>query len=92
MSCKERIRILTSKCIDDEATPDERGEVEAHLRGCAECRAFRDALRFNERLVAEALLDSRPDETPKMSRSFESFQRETDPAAVPRPVSDVLLM
>jgi anti-sigma factor RsiW len=49
-----------SEYLDDELDPRERAEVDAHLQGCATCRADLDALRL---VVARAgeLTDRRPD-------------------------------
>lgn len=38
----ERIRLLLSLAIDDEATPEQAAEIAAHVPGCADCVAARE--------------------------------------------------
>lgn len=55
MGCEKDLRLLISKYLDGEVTPDERGQVDDHLCTCVPCRDFLSILRRNETLVAEAL-------------------------------------
>src|SRR6185295_7885607 len=44
MAC-DRLRELALLDVDDGLAADERAELDAHLAGCADCRAARDAAR-----------------------------------------------
>jgi anti-sigma factor RsiW len=55
----ERVRLLLSLCLDDEATPQQRAEIEAHLPACADCRAAQAAdIAVRERVSAHAGIPS----------------------------------
>jgi hypothetical protein len=43
--CEEEFRVKLSGYIDDELSPDERRDFEAHLTGCAECRKELNSFR-----------------------------------------------
>jgi len=49
----EHLDDVLSAYLDDELTPEERVDVEAHLNGCAECRSDLDAEADVRRLVRE---------------------------------------
>jgi anti-sigma factor (TIGR02949 family) len=52
ISCLEVIREL-SNYIDQEITPDLKGQIEAHLPNCKHCTAVYDGSRNVIRLVAD---------------------------------------
>jgi predicted anti-sigma-YlaC factor YlaD len=52
--CTDRL----SDYLDDELTPDERHDVDAHLAGCAECRLVLDELR--QVVMRAKTLDAQP--------------------------------
>lgn len=43
--------------VDDEVAADEAGRIEAHLSGCSRCQALVEALRAENRLLADVLLE-----------------------------------
>jgi predicted anti-sigma-YlaC factor YlaD len=66
MNCVECREIL-SAALDAEASPAELQTAEAHLAGCADCRAFRDDLAADR-----ALLQQWPDELPGVAAGHRS--------------------
>ena len=44
MNC-EQVETLIGALIDDEITADDRMTLDAHLSGCADCRATAEAIR-----------------------------------------------
>jgi len=48
-----RVRLLLSLALDDAATAPQRDEIDAHLPGCADCRAAADADRLVRARLAE---------------------------------------
>lgn len=51
--------ILISRYLDDEVTVEERDQITAHLRECELCDEFWQILQRNERLVQDALSETR---------------------------------
>ena len=45
MKCDKRFKILLSGYIDGELSPDEKTELENHLKECAECRGELESFR-----------------------------------------------
>lgn len=50
--------ILISRYLDDEVSPEERDQIDSHIRECELCDDFWQVLQRNERLIQDALRES----------------------------------
>ena len=55
MACGDDLKILISRHVDGELSPEERGRVEEHLAACAPCREMLELFRKNESILSNAL-------------------------------------
>jgi hypothetical protein len=55
MPCGDDFKVLLSRYVDGELSPDERLKVDEHIGSCEECRELLGLFRKNENLLAGAL-------------------------------------
>ncbi|HXG63004.1 MAG TPA: zf-HC2 domain-containing protein [Planctomycetota bacterium] len=87
MPCPEDMKLLLSRYVDGELSPEERARVEEHVGGCGECRELLALFQRHENLLADALsADAFGDAV--VASVMASLRKEAPPVA--RPVEEGL--
>jgi predicted anti-sigma-YlaC factor YlaD len=69
MNCREAIDVLADY-LDATLTPDVLAQLEAHLRGCAPCRAYLATYKRSAELAAKVNRVEMPPEVKQRLRDF----------------------
>jgi predicted anti-sigma-YlaC factor YlaD len=69
MNCREAIDVLADY-LDATLTPDLLAQLEAHLRGCAPCRAYLATYKRSAELAAKVNRVEMPPEVKRRLRDF----------------------
>jgi len=69
MTCREAIDVLADY-LDATLTPDVLAQLEAHLRGCAPCRAYLATYKRSAELAAKVNRVEMPQEVRQRLRDF----------------------
>lgn len=85
MDCEKAIE-LVSAAVDREIAPDDRAALDAHLAGCADCRATSDAFRLQDADLRRAFAPRREAVSRLAGRAFARI-REPGTARPRRPLS-----
>jgi anti-sigma factor RsiW len=72
MNCTQVSEILTAY-LDNEVTPEERQEIEAHLAGCPRCRKELEELKSAQKILRRALKSRAADADPS-PQSWSQFE------------------
>lgn len=76
MASCEQWREAISAYADGECGPEEQRAVEAHLRACADCRAWREQVTRDQSTLTRAYLDRQPDLSESVMRRVRAMSQE----------------